>query len=216
MVQFDRDRRQENRRPTPRLAPQAQGRARRVRREGPSGPIRVANMGDRRLAVARFVFGGRQLEELGQLSTGSLQEPAEPRKLRASIVIIEDGKLLLMHRVKPGKDYYALPGGNIKKSETAAIACVRETREETGLNVWLEEGPLCVLESEKRTEHVFVAREHRGMLRLGGPELAKLAPDNHYELVWLDAAALTRVKLRPKALLPHCLALLDAAERSRA
>ncbi|VEB44457.1 Ribosomal large subunit pseudouridine synthase B [Chromobacterium violaceum] len=85
-----------------------------------------------------------------------------------------------------------------------------------GLNVWLEEGPLCVLESESRTEHVFVAREHRGMLRLGGPELAKLSPDNHYELVWLDAEALAMVKLRPKSLRPHCLARLGAADGTRA
>lgn len=131
-----------------------------------------------------------------------------PRKRRASIVIVEHGRLLLMRRVKPEKEFFVLPGGNIKKNETPAMACVRETREETGLNVWLG-GELCVLVSDSRTEHVFVAREHRGMLRLGGPELAKLAPDNHYELVWLDAAALRRVRLRPKALLPYCLALLQ-------
>ncbi|STB64710.1 Bifunctional NMN adenylyltransferase/Nudix hydrolase [Chromobacterium violaceum] len=172
-------------------------------------------MGDRRLAVARFCFPGGQLEEFGQCEAG-LPLPAAQRKQRASIVIIENGRLLLMRRVKPGKEYYVLPGGNIKRNETPAMACVRETREETGLNVWLEEGPLCVLESESRTEHVFVAREHRGMLRLGGPELAKLSPDNHYELVWLDAEALAMVKLRPKSLRPHCLARLGAANGTRA
>ncbi|UTH72722.1 NUDIX domain-containing protein [Chromobacterium sp. IIBBL 290-4] len=134
--------------------------------------------------------------------------PPQERKMRAAIIIIEGGRLLLMRRVKPDKDYYALPGGNIKKNETPAMACVRETREETGLNVWLG-GEVCVLEGNKRTEHVFLAREHRGMLRLGGPELAKLSADNHYELVWLDAAALRQVRLRPKALLPYCLALLE-------
>jgi ADP-ribose pyrophosphatase YjhB (NUDIX family) len=134
--------------------------------------------------------------------------PPEPRRQRASIVIIEHGRLLLMRRVKPEKEFFVLPGGNIKKNETPAMACVRETREETGLNVWLG-GQVCVLEGNSRTEHVFVAREHRGLLRLGGPELAKLAPDNHYELVWLDAAQLRRVKLRPKALMPYCLALLE-------
>ncbi|MGC0152202.1 NUDIX domain-containing protein [Chromobacterium vaccinii] len=147
------------------------------------------------------------MEDFGLNDSAAALPP--PRRQRAAIVIIENGRVLMMRRVKPGKDYYALPGGNIKKNETPAIACVRETREETGLNVWLEAGPLCVLESESRTEHVFVAREHRGMLRLGGPELAKLSPDNHYELAWLDAAELRRVKLRPKSLLPYCLALLE-------
>nr|WP_080770205.1 NUDIX domain-containing protein [Chromobacterium subtsugae] len=169
-------------------------------------------MGDRRLAVARFVLGG-SVEDFGQNQDAGLALPAEPRKQRAAIVIIEGGKLLLMRRIKPGKDYYSLPGGNIKKNETPAIACVRETREETGLNVWLGD-KLCVLEGRSRTEHVFVAREHRGMLRLGGPELAKLSADNHYELAWLDAAALCAVKLRPKALLPYCLALLEGGDQA--
>ncbi len=138
--------------------------------------------------------------------TGAM--PAAERKQRAAIVIIEDGRLLLMHRIKQGKDYYVLPGGNIKKSETPAIACVRETREETGLNVWLRPEKLCVLEGKERTEHVFVARKHAGMMRLGGPEMAKMGPDNQYALEWLDEARLSQIKLRPKALLPYCLALL--------
>ncbi|WP_240315006.1 NUDIX domain-containing protein [Chromobacterium haemolyticum] len=140
-------------------------------------------------------------------------EPAPPaigKRQRAAIAIVDGGRILLMHRVKPGKDYYVLPGGGIKRRETAAIACVRETREETGLNVRLG-GMLCVLDAKDRVEHVFLAASHAGELRLGGPELAKMGPDNLYELEWLDSEQLRRVKLKPKGLLPHCLALLEPA-----
>ncbi|MCP1292019.1 NUDIX domain-containing protein [Chromobacterium sp. S0633] len=135
---------------------------------------------------------------------------ASGKRKRASIAIVDGGRILLMHRLKPGKDYYVLPGGGIKRRETAAIACVRETREETGLNVRLG-GSLCVLDAKDRVEHVFLAASHAGELRLGGPELAKMGPDNHYALEWLDREQLQRIKLKPKGLLPHCLALLEPA-----
>lgn len=122
---------------------------------------------------------------------------------RASVVIIQDGRLLMMQRIKNGKEYFVLPGGTIKAGETPAMACVRETREETGLSIWLAE-QLCTLEHKGRIEHVFLASKFRGTLRLGGPELARMTPDNQYHLVWLDYAQLQQVKLRPKNLLVHC------------
>ncbi|WP_275576175.1 NUDIX hydrolase [Aquitalea magnusonii] len=87
--------------------------------------------------------------------------------------------------------------------ETPAMACVRETREETGLSIWLAE-QLCTLEHKGRIEHVFLASKFRGTLRLGGPELARMTPDNQYHLRWLDYAQLQQVKLRPKNLLVYC------------
>jgi transcription elongation factor GreB len=80
---------------------------------------------------------------------------------------------------------------------------VRETREETGLNVWLAE-QLDVLEHKGRIEHVFLASKFRGTLRLGGPELARMTEDNQYHLLWLDYAQLQQLKLRPKNLLMYC------------
>ena len=128
---------------------------------------------------------------------------AGKRGPRASVVIIQDGRLLMMQRIKNGKEYYVLPGGTIKSGETPAMAAVRETREETGLNVWLAE-QLDVLEHKGRIEHVFLASKFRGTLRLGGPELARMTEDNQYHLLWLDYAQLQQLKLRPKNLLMYC------------
>ena len=50
-------------------------------------------------------------------------------------IIIENGKILVMHRNKYGSQYYTLVGGRINDGETPEQALVREVKEETGLTV---------------------------------------------------------------------------------
>lgn len=50
-------------------------------------------------------------------------------------IIIEDNKLLLMHRNKEGSEYWTLVGGGVNEGETNEEALVREVMEETGLKV---------------------------------------------------------------------------------
>ncbi|MDF0606364.1 NUDIX domain-containing protein [Neisseriaceae bacterium TC5R-5] len=134
-----------------------------------------------------------------------------PKRQRAAIIIIEQQRILLMRRIKPGKDYYVLPGGTVKPGETVAMACVREAEEETGLHVWLGD-QLCALEGRRRIEYVFLARRHCGTVQLGGPELCRMQPDNQYLLEWLNQEQLRRAKLKPKSLLPYCLAALQQTD----
>ena len=54
---------------------------------------------------------------------------------RAAAIIIRDRALLLIHRQKPGRDYYILPGGGVELDESFEEACIREVKEETGLDV---------------------------------------------------------------------------------
>lgn len=55
--------------------------------------------------------------------------------LDAAVVIIEEGRVLLIQRA----DFktWALPGGSVDADESAAQAAIREVREETGLDVTL-------------------------------------------------------------------------------
>jgi 1-acyl-sn-glycerol-3-phosphate acyltransferase len=50
-------------------------------------------------------------------------------------IVIREGKLLAIKRVKAGQTYFVLPGGHIEQGETAKMACEREVLEETGVIV---------------------------------------------------------------------------------
>lgn len=53
----------------------------------------------------------------------------------ARAIIIEDNKMLVMHRNKHGTQYYTLVGGRLNDNETTEQAVIREVKEETGLDV---------------------------------------------------------------------------------
>ncbi len=53
----------------------------------------------------------------------------------ARAIIIENGKILVMHRNKRGSQYYTLVGGRVKDDETIEQGLAREVKEETGLDI---------------------------------------------------------------------------------
>ena len=58
---------------------------------------------------------------------------------RAGGLLIENGKILLIHRIKningERKEYYVVPGGGIEEKENIKEATIRELKEETGLTL---------------------------------------------------------------------------------
>ncbi len=70
-----------------------------------------------------------------------------PMRQAVRAIIIEDDKILVMHRDKYGDKYFTLVGGRINDGETQEQALVREIREETGMRViaarpvYIEEHP---------------------------------------------------------------------------
>lgn len=59
-----------------------------------------------------------------------------PRALATDAVVLLDGEVLLIRRSHdPHEGAWVLPGGLVERDETAREACVRETREEVGLDV---------------------------------------------------------------------------------
>jgi ADP-ribose pyrophosphatase YjhB (NUDIX family) len=58
-------------------------------------------------------------------------------RVRATGVLVEDGKVLLV-RQQTGKREWSLPGGEIQPGETLANAVRRELREETGVEVEID------------------------------------------------------------------------------
>lgn len=51
------------------------------------------------------------------------------------MVLIHDGRIALIERIRPDRHYWVLPGGGIEEGESAAQAAVREALEELGIAV---------------------------------------------------------------------------------
>ncbi|MFC0860880.1 NUDIX domain-containing protein [Sphaerimonospora cavernae] len=56
-------------------------------------------------------------------------------RLRCSVIVFRDGKILLVHRDQDGTDNWVLPGGDPRPGEGMAACARREVLEETGLHV---------------------------------------------------------------------------------
>ena len=110
------------------------------------------------------------------------------RAVRA--IIIQDNKLLVLHRNKFGKEYDTLPGGNIELHETPEAALVREVFEETSVHftdprlVFVEEAG-----NPYGTQFVYLCTYQSGepALQEGSEEhLIHALGKNLYEPRWLS------------------------------
>ncbi len=118
---------------------------------------------------------------------------------RATAIIIRDKKLLVIHRHKFGRDYFTLPGGGVELDETFGEACIREVKEETGLDV------ISIRLARKyytleREEAYFIVSVTPGEPALtAGPEIARQSDINRYSFEWVDAQRLEAINLQPEA-----------------
>jgi 8-oxo-dGTP diphosphatase len=117
---------------------------------------------------------------------------------RAAIFVLDDkNNVLLFHRLKDSREYYAVPGGGVEAGETPEQAAVRELKEETSLNVMLGE-KIGEFEVDDSRESFYVAKSWGGIPKFGGEELARQSPTNVYELEWVPVEKLNEVNLGEK------------------
>lgn len=84
----------------------------------------------------------------------------------AGCLIIQKGKLFLLHREDEG--WWEVPGGKVNKDESPTQAAVRETREETGVEVELKK-PFYSGEFQKDGE-MFLWHGYIAEVKEGEPE----------------------------------------------
>jgi 8-oxo-dGTP pyrophosphatase MutT (NUDIX family) len=130
------------------------------------------------------------------------------KKNRATAIIIRNGKLLLIHRQKPGRDYYVLPGGGVELEESFEETCIREVREETGLDVLALRLVSRYITLEKE-ENYYFTKVTLAEPVLGGPEAERQSPEDSYTFVWVEAAQLESLNLLPGAARRICLEILQ-------
>lgn len=117
---------------------------------------------------------------------------------RAAAIIIRNGELLLIHRQKPGRDYYILPGGGVELDESFEEACIREVKEETGLDVLgLQLAHKYFYRGSE--EHYFLTRVPPHEPVLGGSEAQRQSPADRFSFEWVDAGRLAEINLLPAA-----------------
>lgn len=124
-------------------------------------------------------------------------------------LIIKDGKILLIHRIKQGKEYYTLPGGHIEPGETQEETLIREIREETGLSIHIEQKLWDVKNPyDDAMHHFFLVRSFSGKLVLGSPEKQRNSLSNQYILEWHPLNRLSSMSIVPDIVKNKIIGLL--------
>ena len=134
-----------------------------------------------------------------------------PRLVVTTLPITERGEVMLIRRgIAPGYNMWAQPGGFLEIDETVLEAAIRETLEETGLQV--EPVRIVGLYSRVEAAVVVVAYEARivGGEPITTPESLETRPFAPDEIPWSDIAFETSVRalrdwvasIRPELALP--------------
>lgn len=62
-------------------------------------------------------------------------EDVRVRGERHAGIVIKDQKLLTVHRIKDGYEYWVFPGGHRRSGEAGVQAVIREVYEESGIEI---------------------------------------------------------------------------------
>jgi len=95
------------------------------------------------------------------------------KNLAVAVIIVDNKKVCLVKRGKdPFKGMWVLPGGHVGERETVEDAAIRESKEETGLNIQLlslfgvSSAPFRH-PTKRLVDIVFIARPESGKLKAG-------------------------------------------------
>lgn len=121
------------------------------------------------------------------------------KRIRAVGIVINQGKVLLMYRKRPEKEYYIFPGGGVEAGEEVKDAVVRELWEETSIKVSVGE-LLYHLKFSDDTEQYFYLCDYLA----GEPELGDFIEkekmsrgNNFYQPLWWELTKLPETLLYP-------------------
>ena len=125
---------------------------------------------------------------------------------------VKDNKILLMHQIVKGEDFYTLLGGSWEVGEKLEETCKREIKEE--LNVDVEVGELVfLLDTTTRIAFNFLCTYVQGELKLGGPERARMNEDEQYYVEWVDVDRIPNLSMIPRIAKEGLRRVLAGTER---
>lgn len=112
-----------------------------------------------------------------------------PRLVVSTIPVTDEGRVLLIRRgLEPGRGRWAQPGGFLEVDETASEGAIRETLEETGLDVRL--GEILGLYARLEAAVIVLAYEARivGGAAQTGPEALEIEAFEPERIPWPEIA----------------------------
>ncbi len=117
--------------------------------------------------------------------------------LRCSLVVVDRGRVLVIHRTRGGRDDWVLPGGRPRPGESLAACATREALEETGLAVnptriaFVGE----VIDPDQRSRTVEVVFTGALLGAVTATDLGAGEPGTAPE--WVDRTRLSQIALKP-------------------
>jgi len=116
---------------------------------------------------------------------------------RAGGIVVKDNKVLLMHQIVKGEDFYTLPGGSWEAGEKLEETCQREIKEE--FNIDVEVGKLVfLLDTTTRIAFYFLCTYVQGEIELGGPEKDRMHEGEQYYVEWVDVDKIASLNMIPR------------------
>lgn len=120
------------------------------------------------------------------------------RRVSARAIILRDDKILVFKRkrfdVEEGGflEYYSIPGGGVEMGESVEDACVRELKEEMGIDIKLLK-KVAIRYAHRHENHMFVAEITQGdpYFVPDSEEARAQNPFNQFEVRWVPVAELT-------------------------
>lgn len=107
-------------------------------------------------------------------------------RIRAGIVLIQDGKVALIERHRAGVDYFVFPGGGANEGETPEQAAIREAMEELGIEVAIKQKVAEIVYGQKSRQVYFLVEQVGGEFGTGtGEEYTDSDPNNPEEGIYI-------------------------------
>ncbi|AGE79393.1 TPA: NUDIX hydrolase [Bacillus thuringiensis] len=114
---------------------------------------------------------------------------------RGAAIIVQEGKIALIKRIREEETYYVFPGGGIEEGETPEEATKREVYEELGVHIKVEH--LIAQVKYKGNEYYYAAYITGGVFGSGTAEEFQWEGRGSYIPLWLPINELEKVNIKP-------------------
>jgi 8-oxo-dGTP diphosphatase len=107
-------------------------------------------------------------------------------RIRAGVVLIQEGNVALIERHRAGLDYFVFPGGGVDEGESPEQAAIREAMEELGVEVVIKQKIAEVRLGQKSKQVYFLVEQVGGEFGTGvGEEYTDSDPNSPEEGIYI-------------------------------